>query len=79
VQQRRRPQSGELRTLQIERWSDLTDNGSYAWIPFAAQVTAERAFGDYTIPSEVQAMWWSGTEREFAFFRATVDNTTFAR
>jgi hypothetical protein len=71
--------AGELRELHIERWSDLTDDGSYTWIPFATQVTAERTFGDYTIPSEVQATWWSGTEREFAFFRAMVDDATFAR
>jgi hypothetical protein len=71
--------AGELRKLHIERWSDLTDDGSYAWIPFATQVAAERTFGDYTIPSEVQATWWAGTEREFAFFRATVDDATFAR
>ena len=71
--------AGELRELHIERWSDLTDDGSYAWIPFATQVAAERTFGDYTIPSEVQATWWAGTEREFAFFRATVDDATFAQ
>jgi hypothetical protein len=47
------------------------------WIPFAAQVTAEQTFGDYTIPSEVQATWWAGTERAFAFFQATVDAATF--
>ena len=69
--------AGELRELHIERWSNLT--GNYAWIPFAAQIAAERTFGDYTIPSEVQAVWWSGTEREFAFFRATVDEATFVR
>jgi len=71
--------AGELRELHIKRWSDLTDDSNYAWIPFAAQIAAERTFGDYTIPSEVQATWWAGTEREFAFFRATVDNATFAQ
>jgi hypothetical protein len=69
--------AGELRELNIDRWSDLTDDGSYAWIPFASRVVAERAFGDYTIPSEVQAVWWAGTDREFAFFSATVDDATF--
>jgi hypothetical protein len=69
--------AGELRELQIERWSDLTDDSSYTWIPFTTRIVAERTFGDYTIPSEVQATWWSGTKREFAFFRATVDEATF--
>jgi hypothetical protein len=71
--------AGELRELNIDRWSDLTDDGSYAWIPFVSRVAAERAFGDYTIPSEVQAAWWAGTDREFAFFSATVDDATFTR
>jgi hypothetical protein len=70
---------GNLRELQIERWSNLTDDRGYTWIPFTAQVTAERRFGDYTIPSEIQATWWAGTERAFAFFHATVDAATFAR
>jgi hypothetical protein len=69
--------AGELSELRIERWSDLTDDGSYTWIPFATQVAAERTFGDYTIPSEVRATWWAGTERAFTFFRATVDEATF--
>ena len=71
--------AGELRELHIERWSNLTDDGGYTWIPFAAQVTAERTFGDYTVPSEVQATWWTGTERAFAFFHATVDEAIFVR
>jgi hypothetical protein len=71
--------AGELRELHIERWSDLTDTGSYAWIPFAAQSTAERRFGGYIIPSEVQATWWAGTERAFTFFHATVDEAIFMR
>jgi hypothetical protein len=71
--------TGDLRELHIERWSNLTDDGSYTWIPFAAQATAERTFGDYMVPSEVQATWWAGTERAFAFFHATVDEATFAQ
>jgi hypothetical protein len=64
---------GLLRELTLARWSDLTEDGSYAWIPFAAHTEAERTFGDYTVPSRLRASWWAGTDREFEFFRTEVD------
>ena len=70
--------AGELRDLDLERWSDLTDDHAYTLIPFQSQVQAERSFGDYTIPSQLHAAWWAGTDREFEFFRATVQQATFS-
>ena len=69
--------AGELRELHIDRWSDLTNDGNYAWIPFVSEVAAEQTFGDDTIPAGVRAACWAGTEREFSFFSATVDGATF--
>jgi hypothetical protein len=69
---------GQLRELRLQRWSDLTDDGSYAWIPFASYTQAERTFGDYTVPSQIRASWWAGTDREFEFFRASVDDIQFS-
>jgi len=69
---------GQLRELHLQRWSDLTDDGSYAWIPFAAYTEAERTFGDYTVPSQLRASWWASTDREFEFFRASVDDIQFS-
>jgi hypothetical protein len=69
--------SGELRDLRLDRWSDLTDDRAYAWIPFESRVEAERSFGDYTIPSRLRAAWWAGTDREFEFFFAAVQQATF--
>jgi hypothetical protein len=69
---------GQLRELRLQRWSDLTDDGSYAWIPFTSYTEAERTFGDYTVPSQLRALWWAGTDREFEFFRTTVDDIQFS-
>lgn len=69
---------GQLRELRLQRWSDLTDDGSYAWIPFASYTQAERTFGDYTVPSQIRASWWAGADREFAFFRTTVDDIQYS-
>src|SRR5262249_566732 len=46
---------GLLRELRLERWSDLTEDGRYAWVPFASHTEAERTFGDYTVPSRLRA------------------------
>lgn len=69
---------GLLRELSLQRWSDLTDDGSYAWIPFASHTEEERTFGDYTVPSRLRASWWAGTDREFEFFRAVVDTIHYS-
>lgn len=69
---------GQLRELSCRRWSDLTDDGSYAWIPFASYAEAEQTFGDYTVPSQVRAVWWAGTDRQFDFFIASVDDVQYS-
>src|SRR5205807_6792783 len=52
---------GELLTINLERWSDLHDRGTYGPVPFQTEVEAEDAFGGYTIPSRLRARWWAGT------------------
>jgi hypothetical protein len=70
--------AGELRGMRLDRWSDLTDDRASTWIPFESQVEAERSFGGYTIPWRLRASWWAGTDREFEFFRATVQQAHFS-
>jgi hypothetical protein len=69
---------GLLRELRLQRWSDLTDEGKYGWVPFAAHTEEERTFGDYTVPSRLHASWWPGTDCEFEFFRAVVDTIHYS-
>jgi hypothetical protein len=70
--------SGELHAMRLDRWSDLTDDRTYTSIPFETRVEAERRFGDYTIPSQLRSAWWVETDREFEFFRATVQQACFS-
>jgi hypothetical protein len=69
--------SGELLMMRLERWNDFTDDGRYCMVPYSVHVYAERSFGDYTIPSQIQAFWSTGTKREFSFFRATVESASY--
>jgi hypothetical protein len=68
---------GELAALQLQRWSNFTDDGHFGWVPFSATATAQRTFGGYTIPSEITATWAPGTGREFDFFHAHVEDVEF--
>lgn len=68
---------GELVEVSLLRWSDLTEDGTYGWVPFAARATAHRTFSGITIPSTIAATWATGTEREFDFFHAAVHDARF--
>ena len=68
---------GQLHAVNLERWSDLHDGGAYGPVPFEVEVEAEDTFGGCTIPSRLRAHWWAGTDRQFEFFRAAVQQATF--
>jgi hypothetical protein len=69
--------NGEVRLMRLERWSNFTDGGRYRMIPYSVHVYAERPFSDYTIPSQIEAFWSTGTDREISFFRATVESASY--
>ena len=69
--------AGELQAMRLDRWSDLTDDHTYGPVPFESRIDGERSFGDLTIPSELHATWWAGTDRAFRFFEAAVDDASF--
>jgi hypothetical protein len=69
--------AGELQAMRLDRWSDLTDDHTYGPVPFESRIESERSFGDLTIPSELHATWWAGTDRAFRFFEAAVDDASF--
>jgi len=64
--------AGELLGMSLRRWADLGDGGTYTAVPFETRVEAESTYGPYTIPSRLRATWWSGTPKQFEFFRASV-------
>jgi len=68
---------GSLQTMCMLRWGNLTDKGSWDWIPFGMRAQGERTFAGYSIPTPVSVAWWFGTDREFEFFRAEVTEADF--
>jgi hypothetical protein len=68
---------GTCRSVSFRRWGDRTEDGSFAYIPFGGDLSEERTFGGYTIPTTISGGWWYGNERYFEFFRARVENADF--
>jgi hypothetical protein len=65
--------SGRPMEVTMQRWGNLTDDGSYQFIPYGMQITGERTFDGYTIPTEVAGGWWYGTEQYLEVIRLSVD------
>jgi hypothetical protein len=68
---------GQLLKGFLLRWGDQTEDKHYAKIPFGGEYAAEQTFGGYTIPAQMGAGWWFGTERYFEFFRVTLEQAQF--
>jgi len=68
---------GKVLQLSLPRWGDATEDGSWNYIPFGVEFQAEQQFGGFTIPSQMNAGWWFGTERYLEFFRATIAKAEF--
>ncbi|MBD2433108.1 MULTISPECIES: DUF6920 family protein [Fischerella] len=68
---------GKILKLSLPRWGDKTEDSSWHYIPFGVEFQAEQKFGGFTIPSQMNAGWWFGTERYLEFFRATIAKAEF--
>lgn len=68
---------GKVLQLSLPRWGDATEDDSWNYIPFGVEFQAEQQFGGFTIPSQMNAGWWFGTERYLEFFRATIAKAEF--
>lgn len=53
---------GAAKSVQMERYGN---EGRKDWgtTPYGFTVEAEKAFGDYTIPTKFRGGWWFGTSR----------------
>ncbi|MEA5625020.1 DUF6920 family protein [Nostoc sp. UHCC 0251] len=69
--------NGRLLKLSLPRWGDQTEDGSYTYIPFGGEYQEEKTFRGFTIPSQMRAGWWLGTDRYSEFFRATIEQAEF--
>jgi len=67
---------GRLLDVLLQRWSDA--GGAFGYVPFGVACEQERTFDGVTIPSDIRAGWWWGTDREAegAFFRAEITSAT---
>ncbi len=68
---------GALRSATVERWTDRTPDGRFARMPFGVEVLADAQFGDFVLPERFRVGWELGTEREFDFFHATIEDAVF--
>jgi hypothetical protein len=70
---------GRPRDLLLQRWGN-PDGEPFARHPFGVAVDGERTFSGVTIPSEIRAGWWWGTDRQQPgeFFRAEITGARFA-
>lgn len=65
---------GRPTEVTMQRWGNLTADGTYQLIPYGMKITEERTFDGYTIPSQFAGGWWYGTERYIEAVRLTVDS-----
>ncbi len=69
--------NGAVRSMVGMRWSDANPEKTYRLQPFGGRVLAEKTFGGYTIPSQLEVGNHFGTDDFFAFFMATINNAEF--
>jgi hypothetical protein len=69
--------NGKLLKMCLPRWGDKTEDSSYAYIPFGGEVLEERTFEGFTIPSQINAGWWFGTDKYFNFYRTNIEQAEF--
>ncbi|HEY0507615.1 MAG TPA: DUF6544 family protein [Blastococcus sp.] len=62
---------GAVTSVSVLRWGKVAQP-DFGYIPFGADVHAERRFGGVCIPSQVTVGWWFGTPRFAPFFESTV-------
>ncbi len=64
---------GALREISMSRWGN-PDGAPHGQHPFGVIVEDEATFNRITIPSQVRAFWWWGTDRQAdgEFFRARI-------
>ena len=69
--------NGKLLKMSFLRWGNKTKHGSYSYIPFGGEFLSEKTFKGFTIPSQINAGWWFGTDKYFDFFHANIEQAEF--
>lgn len=64
---------GRLRHASIQRWRDAASG----YARFDVELSDERRFGGYTVPTRLRAGWRLGEPDAFPFFDATIDSVEY--
>jgi hypothetical protein len=70
---------GAIRQAAIQRWGN-PEGGDYHYDTFGVIAEASSTFEGYTIPTQIRAGWFLGTDRfeaEGEFFRCTIDRACY--
>ena len=69
---------GALRSVSFPRWGNPDDH-PYREHSFGVDVHREQTLAGTTLPAELSAGWWHGTDRwaDGEFFRCTIDEAEF--
>ena len=69
--------AGQLQSVLMQRWGN-PDGHPFGRYPFGVTVDSERTDSGVTVPAEIRAGWWRGTDRQAAgeFFRARITEVT---
>ena len=62
----------------MQRWGNITGDGSYRSIPYGFTTGGEQTFGGYTIPDHLRIGWWFGTEQYLEVIRLHIDWARYA-
>ncbi|MCA9738989.1 MAG: DUF6544 family protein [Gemmatimonadota bacterium] len=68
---------GSLARVDFLRWNSDPKNGPVGPLPFATELSDDRDFGGYTIPTRLEAGWRLGKAEEFRFFTARVTDAVW--
>lgn len=70
--------AGHVERMSLMRRRDNAGNGRPGYVRFGVdQITEERTFDGYTVPTQFRAGWKLGEPDEFPFFFAVIDSASF--
>jgi hypothetical protein len=70
---------GTLAQVKLSRWGN-PEGGAFHPVDFGVLVEASSTFEGYTIPTQIRAGWFLGSDRfasEGEFFRCTIDKAIY--
>lgn len=68
---------GKIVELSLPRWADETES-DWQYIPFGGKIEAEKTFSGYTVPTNIIAGYWFGTEKYRPFFQSCIEQAKFS-